>query len=159
MKTKVIKKNYLNNMGYKNVRILVRALTFETAEEKALNVFSSEGNKVSDGTFFLGQIKGDEPSIFAGYEVVENEDFINSFNQQFQDFKKNIQDLIFENSDTKNLESVRNYLSDKYRDYLSQKITHKTLIYDGESFGPLLLKKKLEQFPNEYFIVVITYKI
>ena len=53
MKTKVIKKNYLNNMGYKNVRILVRALTFETAEEYFELLINALRNKKSSENFEL----------------------------------------------------------------------------------------------------------
>ena len=153
-------------MGYREVRILIDALSIEEAEEKALEVFSLEGTRVSNEEYFLayGFEKENPENVrtLEGFETFDNQNFINLFNEQYQDFKKILSELYlkkFEDIEIKNFEDLRNKLADKYSDYLSPNITHKTLIYDGESYCPLLSNEKLQNFPMKYFVVTIIYKI
>ena len=153
-------------MGYREVRILIDASSIEEAEEKALEVFSLEGTRVSNEEYFLayGFEKENPENVrtLEGFETFDNQNFINLFNEQYQDFKKILSELHlkkFEDIEIKNFEHLRNKLADKYSDYLSPNITHKTLIYDGESYCPMLSNEKLHNFPMKYFVVTIIYKI
>ena len=153
-------------MGYREVRILINASSIEEAEEKALEVFSLEGTRVSNDEYYLAygfeKENPDNVRTLKGFETFDNQNFINLFNQQYQDFRKNISELYlkkFEDIEIKNFEHLRNKLADKYSDYLSPNITHKTLIYDGESYCPMLSNDKLQNFPMKYFVVTIIYKM
>ena len=153
-------------MGYREVRILIDASSIEEAEEKALEVFSLEGSRVFNEEYFLAySFEKENPEnvrTLEGFETFDNQNFINLFNQQYQDFKKILSELYlkkFEDIKIKNFEHLRNKLADKYSDYLSPNITHKTLIYDGESYCPMLSNEKLHNYPMKYFVVTITYKI
>ena len=153
-------------MGYREVRILIDASSIEEAEEKALEVFSLEGTRVSNEEYFLayGFEKENPENVrtLEGFETFDNQNFINLFNQQYQDFRKNLSELYlkkFEDIEIKNFEDLRNKLADKYSDYLSPNITHKTLIYDGESYCPMLSNDKLHNYPMKYFVVTIIYKM
>ena len=153
-------------MGYREVRILINASSIEEAEEKALEVFSLEGTRVSNEEYFLayGFEKENPENVrtLEGFETFDNQNFINLFNQQYQDFRKILSELYlkkFEDFENKNFEHLRNKLADKYSDYLSPNITYKTLIYDGESSCPMLSNEKLQNFPMKYFVVTIIYKM
>ena len=153
-------------MGYREVRILIDASSIEEAEEKAFEVFSSEGTRVSNDEYCLASnLEKENPEnvrTLEGFETFDNQNFINIFNEQYQDFRKNLSELYlkkFEDIEIKNFEHLRNKLADKYSDYLSPNITHKTLIYDGESYCPMLSNDKLQNFPMKYFVVTILYKI
>ena len=154
-------------MGYREVRILIDASSIEEAEEKALEIFSSEGTRVcnEDQYYLAYSFEKENPEnvrILEGFETFDNQNFINIFNEQYQDFRKILSELHLkkiEDIEIKNFEDLRNKLANKYSDYLSPNITHKTLIYDGESFCPLLSNKKLQNFPMKYFVVTIIYKM
>ena len=154
-------------MGYREVRILIDASSIEEAEEKAFEVFSSEGSRVcnEDEYYIASNLEKENPEnvrTLEGFETFDNQNFINIFNEQYQDFRKNLSELYlkkFEDIEIKNFEHLRNKLADKYSDYLSPNITHKTLIYDGESYCPMLSNEKLQNFPMKYFVVTIIYKM
>lgn len=149
-------------MGYREVKILVKVKDFEEAEEKALEVFGNEGKYLSDN--YKLKILDDCSESLAGYEALQNKEFLELFKQQYEDFYDIIVPLYFGklikiDSSLDDISKIRNSFSLKIKNYFSDHITQKVLIYDGEDFCPMLSKEKLLQKPNEYFIVTILYNI
>lgn len=148
-------------MSWSNVIILVNALDFDEAEQKALDVFETEGAIVCDGQYELESGEPDEHSenrsTLAGYEALKSKDFLEKIQKQIDDYQSKLSELIGWNpTGYWSLKDIRNTAS-QYSDYLTSLISFSTKIYDGEDYCPVLDLFKVEENPNNYFFVTIKY--
>lgn len=144
-------------MAWKTVYIVVEADSIDDAEQKALEVFESEGNDVCDGKFELES--GEENNkIFQIKDLINKNLFLEILNIQIQEYDAHLKSLLSKNIifDHFNTKCLRNIVSD-YHAYLSPKITHHSVLYNGITYEPVLDIKDLEKVAKKGYIVPIMF--
>lgn len=140
-------------MAWKTVYIVVEADSIDDAEQKALEVFETEGNDVSDGQFQL-ESGEEEIKTMRVKEIINNHFFLNVIQEQIKDYTENLNQLVGWNpKGFWSLKELRKSIID-YHPYLSSKITHKSVIYNGITYEPVL---DVYDIPNDSYLVPIMF--
>lgn len=143
-------------MAWKTVYIVVEADSIDDAEQKALEVFETEGNDLCDGQFEL-ESGEEENKTFRAKEIINKNFFLKLLQEQIRDYTENLNQLVGWNPEGFwSLKELRSSIVN-YHPYLSSKITYKSVIYNGITYEPVLDVKDLEKVAEKGYIVPIMF--
>lgn len=141
-------------MAWKTVYILVEADSIDDAEQKALEVFETEGNDVSDGQF---KLDFEEKTKTVHLLKTEKDSFIlELLNEQIDWYRKAMINISLCTIQSNEVKGMRKLLSDYYT-FLSPKITHHSFLYNGITYEPILDIKDLEKVSEKGYLVPIMF--
>lgn len=141
-------------MAWKTVYIVVEADSVEEAEEKALEVFESEGGDVCDGQFELESGEEDNNKTFQIKDLLNDKSFLDRLKMQIKEYSAYLIKLSsIKILDGSHLKEIRGIYSD-YHPYLSPKITHHSVLYNGITYEPVL---DIYDIPNDAYLVPIMF--